>query len=89
MIDILNFIGHKRERKTIETAINGNTLEHMKRKEKELGFDKRFIRPENWKKGHTFVRSGKKGSGKKELNQDMIKYIIEESREQMNFFGYQ
>lgn len=88
MHNILNFMNLERDPELIERAVDGNSLHHMKRKEKEMGFDKRFIRPQNWKEGHTFVRSGKKGSGKTELNSKLLEYLIEECNVQMDHFGY-
>lgn len=89
MKKILSFMSIERPDDLILRAVEGNSLSNMKRKEKELGFDKRFIRPENWVEGHTFVRTGKKGKGKEELPLELLEYISNQSKEQMAYFGYQ
>ena len=85
---ILSFMSIERPDEVIQRAIDGNSLQLMKKKEKEFGFDKRFIRPENWKEGHTFVRNGKKESAKKELSTELIEYINKQCKDQMDYFGY-
>jgi hypothetical protein len=86
--NIAQFMNIDRSDELIQRVISGNSLSMMKTKEKDLGFDKAFIRPENWKEGHTFVRSGQQGAGKKELDQDMISYIEKQAHEFMEFYGY-
>lgn len=83
---ILNFMNLIRSDELIDRVIEGNSLTMMKKKEKELGFDKHFMR--SWKEGHSFVRTGEKGTGKKEIPQKLITYLEEQCKEQMKVLGY-
>ena len=85
---ILNFIGLERTNDTINRAIAGNSIIEMKKKEALYGFDKQFINKENWVEGHTFVRNGQKGGGKKELEPELVDFILSKNKDLLNYYKY-
>ncbi|WP_417197991.1 sulfotransferase domain-containing protein [Bizionia sp.] len=67
----------------IYKAIEGNSFEQMKKKEKEFGWNNK-----EWDANEDFIRKGKVGSYKEEISVELIQSFESLSKVELEFFNY-
>jgi len=80
---IMAFAKLERSDEVIKRSVYGNSLSEMKRKEKEYGWNNK-----DWDPSQDFIRTGKIGSYKKEIPEDLIKIFETESKAELDYFDY-
>ena len=80
---IIVFAKLERSDEVIERSIYGNSFGEMKRKEKEYGWNNK-----DWDPNQDFIRTGKIGSYKNEIPEDLIKIFETESKAELDYFDY-
>lgn len=79
-----NFAGIERSDEVLQRSIEGNQLVKMKKKEKQFGWDN-----DGWDKSKDFIRRGKVGSFKDEMDPKLLKMFEQEAKEQLVQMGYE
>lgn len=80
---ICAFIGLVRSDELIDKCVKGNSFESMQEREEKYG-----IGNKNWNKKERFVRKGKIGTYKEEIPENLNNYFTDESRKELQYFGY-